>query len=214
MAGGKCDKRKAARPARNALSVKLGLPGLIAMTDASRAPDPFEILERLPQEAMLVWRIHETDIPRAECLKLARAARMQHCRLLVTGSLRRASLPGIGGMHLAERVLTTPYTDGFATRLRWLRPGFIVTAATHSQRAIVAAARAGVDAVLISPVFPTKSHPGAAVLGVTRFAHLAHFAASLGLAAYALGGVVDKEKMRRLRHSGAKGIAGIGFFIR
>lgn len=214
MAGGKGDKRKAARPVRNALFVKQGPPGLIAMTDATRAPDPFKVLGCLPQETMLVWRTHDTAISRAECLKLARAARMRHCRLLVAGSLRRASLPGIGGMHFAERVLTAPCTDGFATRLRWLRPDFIVTAAAHSQRAIVAAARAGVDAVLISPVFPTKSHPGAAALGVTRFAHLAHFAASIGLAAYALGGVIDKDKMRRLRHTGAKGIAGIELFTR
>jgi thiamine-phosphate pyrophosphorylase len=88
----------------------------------------------------------------------------------------------------------------------------IVTAAAHSEPAIVAAAKAGVEAVLLSPVFPTASHPGGATLGVVRFARLAHLAASLGLFVYALGGVTDGAKIRRLAGSGASGIASIGYF--
>lgn len=97
----------------------------------------------------------------------------------------------------------------FAARRR-PKPQLRVTAAAHSERAVVAAARAGVDAVLISPVFATASHPGAKTLGVVRFARLARLAAEKGLRVYALGGVTP-GLVRRLAGTGTYGMAGISF---
>ena len=59
---------------------------------------------------------------------------------------------------------------------------------------------------LLSPVFETKSHPGNAGLGVLKFAAWGRRAP---LPVYALGGI-DAGNARRLSHSGAAGIAGIG----
>lgn len=87
-----------------------------------------------------------------------------------------------------------------------------VTAAAHSRRAVYTAYRAGVDAVLISPVFPTRSHPGGKTLGIIRFAALATYANSLGLGVYALGGMTDQTKIRRLKPLSIIGIAGISRF--
>ena len=70
------------------------------------------------------------------------------------------------------------------------------------------AALAGVDAVLLSPVFPTKSHPGAAPIGPLRFAA---WVRECPLPVYALGGV-SLQSARRLASSGAAGFAGIGGF--
>ncbi|HEX7774936.1 MAG TPA: thiamine phosphate synthase, partial [Parvibaculum sp.] len=91
------------------------------------------------------------------------------------------------------------------------RTGLVMTAAAHSEAAIFRAARARIDAVLISPVFPTASHPGAPALGVVRFARLAHLARRLGLRVYALGGITGPASLRRLTGSGADGVAGVGF---
>lgn len=216
VAAGKADKPGAMlRAARYlAASPARGLPRIIALTDPIRAPDPFAALAALPRGEGLIWRAYGIGIRRAERLKLARAARARHCLLLLAGSRAGAGLSGIDGIHLAERMLTAPYTDGRAARRHRAGPGLIVTAAAHSRRAIVAAARAGADAVLISPVFPTESHAGGATLGVVRFAQLARFAGSLGLTVYALGGVTGAARIGRLRGSGAAGIAGIGFLAR
>lgn len=46
-------------------------------------------------------------------------------------------------------------------------------ATAHSLREIARAVRDQADAVLLSPVFPTRSHPGGAVLGPVRFLLLA-----------------------------------------
>lgn len=185
------------------------LPCLIALTDSIRLRDPAEALAALPPGAGLVWRTYDIDVTREALGKIGRAAHARRCLLLIAG----AGVHGgglIGGVHLPERAVIHPSAEGRVASVRQMRRGLVVTAAAHSHRAIIAAARAGVDAVLISPVFPTASHPGAAGIGVLRFAQLARLARDLGLAPYALGGVTSRNA-GRLLGSGAAGIAGIGF---
>lgn len=67
-------------------------------------------------------------------------------------------------------------------------------AAAHSMTELAQAARCGADAVFLSPVCKTRSHPGAKTLGPMRFAALARFAAC---PVYALGGVTA-ENIRRI----------------
>lgn len=201
IAGGESDKPHAGR----------ALPPLLALTDPVRAPDPFDALASLPPGAGLIWRAYDAAARRTDVLALTRAARTRGCFLLIAGQPAFAGLAD--GLHLAGHTLNSPCTDRSYKRRRRPKPDYIVTAAAHDESAIIAAARAGVDAVLISPVFATRSHPGAATLGVPRFAHLAQLAASLGLGAYALGGVTSEAKQRRLAGSKLTGIAGIGFFV-
>lgn len=56
----------------------------------------------------------------------------------------------------------------------------------HDELEAHAAREAGADLVFVSPVFPTRSHPGATALGPERAAQLARIA---GCAAIALGGM-------------------------
>ncbi|MGB6086354.1 thiamine phosphate synthase, partial [Parvibaculum sp.] len=79
--------------------------------------------------------------------------------------------------------------------------------------AIRLAAAARVDAVLISPVFPTESHPGGKTLGLIRLAQLARHARSLNLKPYALGGIITPTHISRLSGTGVEGVAGIGFLL-
>ncbi len=53
------------------------------------------------------------------------------------------------------------------------RRDLVAVATVHNMREIGQANRIGADAVMLSPVFPTRSHPGSAVLGPTRFRILA-----------------------------------------
>lgn len=80
-------------------------------------------------------------------------------------------------------------------------------ATAHNGREIGQAVRARADAVLLSPVFPTRSHPGGRVLGGLRFALLA---ARCPLPVLALGGM-DAARARRLvaPHGPAHGWAAI-----
>lgn len=189
------------------------LPRFLALTDAKRAPDPFAMLAHLPNDCGLVWRAYEEQISRTRLHALSRVARRSHVPLfLATSSHRHAARLPLH-LHLPEHRLNRPYTDGMFRRERRANRQTIITAAAHSERAVVAAAHAGVDAVLISPVFPSRSHQGGQSLGVVRFTALARLAHEHGLAVYALGGVNDVSKIRRLAASGATGIAGIDIFL-
>ena len=76
----------------------------------------------------------------------------------------------------------------------------------HSVVEAAEARRDGADAVLLSPVFPTASKPGARALGVEAIA--AAVAAGAG-PVRALGGVTA-ERAAALREAGAHGVAVMG----
>lgn len=75
----------------------------------------------------------------------------------------------------------------------------------HSVREAIVARRARADAVLVSPIYPTRTHPGARTLGPLRAAVIARAA---GVPAIALGGM-SKERFRRMKRLGFVGWAAI-----
>lgn len=179
-----------------------GMPRLILMTDTRRLPDPVLVIPCLPAGAAVILR-HYDDPERAGlALRLARACREHHVRLLIAGDARLARTVRADGLHLPEAMLRGgPGTWRLLRRPRWL-----ITVAAHDEAAVAAAAKAGVSAVLLSPVFATASHPKAPALGPIRFARLARRSP---IPVYALGGI-DAAQARRLAASGAAGFAAIG----
>lgn len=98
------------------------------------------------------------------------------------------------GVHLPERAV------------RGLRPPIgLVTAAAHGGRAIRHARLAGVDAVIVAAVFPSRSPSAGRPLGTMRLARLVRGA---GLPVIALGGV-NARTARRLTGTGVAGIAAV-----
>lgn len=179
------------------------LPDLLALSDEARARDPLVTLEGLPAGSGYIFRHY--SLARQERMKLAkeaeRAARRRGIFFLVAGDFGLATHLRADGMHLSEWQVKR----GYAARA--LERFALVTCAAHSAEALARAARAGLDAALLSPVFLTQSHPGAKALGLLRFAALAEEAA---LPVYAMGGI-NEETVRRLCPTKAAGIAGISF---
>ncbi len=110
-----------------------------------------------------------------------------------------------GAVHLTQARLRQ---TARATVRAFQAAGGQVSAACHDASSLAQAAAVGVDAVLISPVLPTASHPGAPVLGWTGFATLAQAACQ---PVYALGGVGPAD-LPAVRAKGGYGVAGIGAF--
>ncbi len=75
----------------------------------------------------------------------------------------------------------------------------------HSLREAIAARRTGAAAVLVSPVYPTRTHPGARALGPLRAAAIARAA---GCPAIALGGMT-RARFKRMKALGFVGWAAI-----
>ena len=173
------------------------LPPLILMTDIVRLPDPLPAIRRLPPGSAVIVRHPDPLARRTLAAGLLEVCRAAGVRLLIAADPRLAEALGADGVHLPEALVR-------AGRRR-RRPGWLVTAAAHSPRALRRAADAGADAALLSPVFATRSHPGAPAIGAVRFTAWARAAP---LPVYALGGVTP-ETAGRLADSGACGFAGI-----
>ena len=130
---------------------------------------------------------------------IARVARRRGVLLLVGADGALAARLDADGVHLPQRLA------GRAGLVRMLRRRFLVTAAAHDLPAALRARRAGVQAIVVSPVFPSHSPSAGQALGVLRLATLIRKA---GLPAYALGGVTARTA-RRFPLSGAVGMAAI-----
>ena len=158
------------------------LPRLWLMTDERQGHGLWEALERLPRGSGIVFRHY--GLSREERQKLfarvRRFARARRLTLLAAGS----PLPGADGNH-------------------GRRGAGLSSFSVHNLREIRAAERAGADLVFLSPVYATRSHPGAKPLGPRRFALLAH---GTKLPVIALGGM-DADRFATL--GGAYGWAGI-----
>ncbi|MES2754691.1 MAG: thiamine phosphate synthase [Pseudomonadota bacterium] len=157
------------------------------MTDERLGDALWGAIGRLPRGSGIVFRHHRTA--RAERLRLwqqVRAlTRARGLLLLSAGTL----LPGADGVH----------NPGKSPRRGW------TTRAVHSRREAVAAGRGATDAIFVSPVFATRSHPDARALGPVRLGLLLR---GLKVPVIALGGM-DARKLRRLQGLGVYGWAGI-----
>jgi thiamine-phosphate pyrophosphorylase len=171
------------------------LPALVLLTDDDRLANPVAAARRLPPGSMVIVRAREPERRRQLGLSLRNVARARGLFLLIAGDVALARKLGADGVHLPQIRI------GEAAALR-ARHGFLITAAAHS---LVALRNAGwVDALILSAVLPTASHPGRAALGVVRANLMARLMAK---PVYALGGISAKNAGRL---AGFCGIAAIG----
>lgn len=171
------------------------VPRVWLMTDPRMGDALWPALERLPRGAGVVFR-HYTLEPDARRALFARIQRVARRRGLVV--LRAGDTP----LHRNEAGVhgTTPPRR---------RPG-LRTLPAHSRREAIAAQRAGADAIFVSPLFATRSHPGARPLGRSRFARMIR---GIDTPIIALGGMTAK-RARTLRYPEAYGWAAIDAWTR
>ena len=160
------------------------LPDIWLVSDQRNDTMLERVLSRLPRGNGLIFRHYHLPHAerRARFAALARHARRYGHRAILSGTAREARRWGADGVYGAPGSLKR----GSAI----LR---IVT--VHSLRELSAAHRARADAVVISPVFPTRTHPTARTLGAARFRLLA---ARARVPVIALGGMTAE----RARHVG------------
>lgn len=175
------------------------LPHLWLATDPDRLPDPVGTALSLPRGSGIIYRSFGRPQALCEAQALADLAKRRGLTLLIGADEALARKVGAGGVHLPERMM------GKAKQVRARHPNWIITTAAHSPRAITKAARLGLDAALISPVFASQSPSAGRPLGQTR---LALWISNAKLPAIALGGIAHKNA-RLLSGTGVWGIAAI-----
>lgn len=165
------------------------LPRLWLMTDERMGESLWGALARLPRGSGVIFRHYKTRDRRAVFEQVRKVARRRGLVLLLAGNSKQAAAWRADGVHGRSPHRLTP--------CRLLR-----TVPVHDAREL-AAARG--HAVVVSPVFATRSHPGARTLGPLAFAFLAKRAS---VPVIALGGM-NARRYRRMAPLGAYGWAGI-----
>lgn len=162
------------------------LPRLWLMTDERLGDRLFDAIARLPDGAGIVFR-HRSLGEAARRALFDRVRRAAPGPVLLAGPVDLARAWGADGSHGRHEGATT--------------------APAHNLAEIRAAEATAAALIFLSPVFPTRSHPGAATLGADGFAALA---GQTRLPLIALGGM---NATRAEMLSGAYGWAGIDAWI-
>lgn len=175
------------------------MPRLWLMTDPRRTPDPAAIARRLPAGAAIVYRAFGAGDALLIAVRLRAITRARKQLLLIGADARLAMKAHADGVHLPERLAA------LAPRLRRAHPRWRITAAAHGPRAIKAASRLKIDAVIVSAVFPSLSSSAGRPMGAVRLARLTTGSRTPVIA---LGGVGAKTAAR-LIGAGAAGLAAV-----
>lgn len=159
------------------------LPRHWLMTDERLGDALWQAIDALPRGSGIIFR-HYATAPKVRCAlfdRVRRAARRKGLLLVLAG-------PSIG-----------------RAELRHGRERGALTAPVHSRREAIAAMRAGAALLFVSPVHPTRSHPGAPALGSVRLGLMIR---GLKLPVIALGGM-NERRWRALKPVRVHGWAGI-----
>jgi len=156
------------------------LPMLWLLSDERNDAALKQALARLPRGSGFVFRhYHLEGAARRERFDhLAQLARSLDHKVIVAAGSDDVADWGADGVYGASSALS----DVPQTQLR--------LATAHDAPEITEASRMGADAVFLSPVFPTRSHPGAIALGADEFHRLA---ALSEVPVIALGGMTSER---------------------
>lgn len=187
-------------PANVPILRALELPTLYAISNiAELGVEPFlvSLQDRLDGGLQLI-QLREKQLSRDELASLAQLvvvlAHARGAKVLINGDVELAQEVGADGVQLSsfqlEALSDRPAVDWCA-------------ASCHNTEELRRAEALGCDFALLSPVLPTKSHPGAPHLGWESFESIA---AGSSIPVYALGGL-NHDDMQTAWQRGAHGIA-------
>lgn len=161
-------------------------------------------------------QLREKDLGVQDLTELAQAM-MAAMRDAGTGRPQLLINAGAAGAAGAAEAARTACAAGIHLPGRWTteqagaaRIAGIVSVGCHSVGEVAVARASGVDMALLSPIFPTESHPEARPLGLEVLAAACKTAGRVPV--YALGGV-NRANADSCIAAGAAGVAGIRTFL-
>ena len=187
-------------PANAPILRALELPPLYAISNAAElgVEEFLRRLEAALSKGLRLVQLREKHLPRDELRELARRvvaqAHAHGAKVLLNGDVELAQEVGADGVQLTGTQLAQ---SGERPAVAWC------AASCHSAEELRRAEALGCDFALLSPVLPTKSHPGAPHLGWDSFASIA---AGSSIPVYALGGLTHDDMQSAWQH-GAHGIS-------
>lgn len=181
---------------RAALILPQGLPPALVFTDPDRSADPVELAQAMPRNWALVYR-HFGDARAGEVAEiLVGIARKRRFSLIIGADWMLAASVGADGVHWPQRLRQTAQRQA-----RWFR---INTMSAHRPSDLFGPQPNGMDARVLSSVYPSNSPSAPPAIGAARFRRICQ-AASIPV--YGLGGITS-DTAAAISHFA--GFAGVG----
>lgn len=193
------------------IAAALRLPRRYFFTPDAAARSAVELLRLIEQAAT-----NGADLIRLRCVDAAARLKPALIQMCERASLHHGAgfmvdaedwvhcREASSGVHLRAQQI-----ENYRVAADAVRTPSLVIASCHNEHELRVAEHIGADAVVLSPVHSTRSHPDRLPLGWSGFQNL-H--AATRLPAYALGGM-DSSSLPDAREHGAIGIAGISGFL-
>lgn len=163
--------------------------------------DQLETFKQLRQDQLLYWRVEGTQ---AEIIEISELSVEKLSRLIVNvdlyQQLNSIQQQVISAIHLKQSQLMALKPGDLQLGKRYL-------AACHDLASMQQAQQIGCDAILLSPILPTATHPEVVALGWEQFKN---WVSQVDLPVFALGGLQAGD-LAGAQEQGAYGIAGMRF---
>ncbi len=161
-------------------------------------------IENLPKNSIVIFREYNLDQPKKQvlALKIKKICKKLGHKLIIGKDFNLAKKIKADGVHFSDNSTNS-----------WLQinkkmPNFVKTLACHSLKSVIKAKKSKVSALFFSPVFYTKSHKNAKIMG------LRNLAKSVGKSkkpVFALGGI-NQKNISSIQKVKSNGVAGIDLF--
>ena len=180
----------------------MSLPPFFYFTDDQRGGDPLYVAPHLPKGCGIIFR-HYNSKKRAElAFYLSKICKKRDLSLFIAKTPELAQEVNAAGCHLPDhRISALPV-------LKAQYPQLVFSAACHSERSLLKAQDLGAVFAFLSPLFATRSHPGASSLGVIKAQKIIK---DISFPVFALGGVGFKHQ-NWLKSAGFAGFGAISEF--
>ena len=163
--------------------------------------DRLNALDALKLDQLMYWRVEGTQ---AQIIEISGLSVEKLSKLIVNielyQQLNSIQQQAISAIHLKQSQVMALMQGDLITGKRYI-------AACHDLVSMKQAQKMGCDAILLSPVLATETHPEARALGWEQFKN---FAAQVEIPVFALGGMQAGDLLTA-QQQGAYGIAGIRF---
>lgn len=177
---------------------KQKLPRLLFLSDDIRVKNPIKTIKTLPRGCGVIIRDYKNP-KRQELIDKARSITKTAGRVFFVANFGWGAIGANEHWPQAGRALH-----------RKKHRHQLITTSAHNISEVGRANRLNPDAILLSPLFKTKSHKDATTLDIHKFVRLSRLAKP---EVYALGGINKKNIKRIYKKMPVYGVAGISLFL-
>ena len=166
------------------------LPRIIIVFNEKEFNKNFFLKLKIPNGAAILLRSYKIKGRKKIAKQLLKFFKIKKLKLLISEDIKLARDINADGVHFPTYMVKKDIINWSLINKIKIKKNLIITTAIHNSKELENAQLFDFDAGLLSPVFPSKSHPNGKSLGIRKFSKLVD---KSDLPIYALGGINAKN---------------------